>query len=154
MEYQHTQLGTIIVIGILIPTILILVLPFALGAYHPVIFIPLIILGIIYLIFYSLTVKINNGILNCYFGIGLIRRQINLTDIKQFSIVRNPWFAGWGIHWMPGQYWLWNVSGFQAVELVYQDGKRFRIGTDEPEELEKAIRMNKSYPLCSTIQNR
>ena len=45
---------------------------------------------------------------------------------------------------MPGQYWLWNVSGLQAVELVLNNGKRFRIGTDEPENLVNAIQINKS----------
>ena len=45
---------------------------------------------------------------------------------------------------MPGKYWLWNVSGFRAVELVFKDGKRFRIGTDEPESLIRAIENNKT----------
>jgi hypothetical protein len=34
---------------------------------------------------------------------------------------------------------LWNVSGFDAVELVLDDGRRFRIGTDEPLALAAAI---------------
>ena len=32
--------------------------------------------------------------------------------------------------------WLvWNISGLDTVELTYRDGKKFRIGTDEPEVL-------------------
>jgi hypothetical protein len=48
---------------------------------------------------------------------------------------------------MPGQYWVWNVSGLDAVELTLRSGRRFRIGTDEPEELAKAIAMNMSLPV-------
>jgi hypothetical protein len=45
---------------------------------------------------------------------------------------------------MPGQYWLWNVSGYQAVELTLNNGKRFRLGSDEPEALVNALQVNKS----------
>jgi hypothetical protein len=34
---------------------------------------------------------------------------------------------------------IWNVSGFDAVELELDDGTRFRIGTDEPVALAAAI---------------
>ncbi len=34
---------------------------------------------------------------------------------------------------------LWNVSGFDAVELDLPGGRRFRVGTDEPTELVAAI---------------
>jgi len=34
---------------------------------------------------------------------------------------------------------LYNVSGFDAVEIKLRTGKKFRIGTDVPQELEKAI---------------
>jgi hypothetical protein len=34
---------------------------------------------------------------------------------------------------------LWNVSGFEAVELDLPGGRRFRVGTDEPAELVAAI---------------
>jgi hypothetical protein len=36
--------------------------------------------------------------------------------------------------------WIYNVSGFDAVELRMTDGRMYRIGTDEPHELEAAIR--------------
>ena len=144
MEYNHKQFGTVMVIGFLIPTLFIFFFPFILGEFPSVLFIAIVVLAISFSIFYSLTVKINGEILTCYFGIGLIRKQFYLSDIKEFRAVRNPWFIGWGIRWMPGQYWLWNVSGFQAVELVLNNGKRFRIGTDESEKLVNAIQINKS----------
>jgi hypothetical protein len=144
MEYNHTQLGTVIVVGLLVPTILILFLPFILGGFHSILFIPFLVLASSFPIFCSLTVKISRGILTCYFGVGLIRKDILLSDIKEYRAVHNPWFTGWGIRWMPGQYWLWNVSGYQAVELTLNNGKRFRLGSDEPEALVNALQVNKS----------
>ncbi len=35
--------------------------------------------------------------------------------------------------------WMFNVSGLDAVDIELKDGGRFRIGTDEPEELVRAI---------------
>jgi hypothetical protein len=46
--------------------------------------------------------------------------------------------VGWGIRWTPAS-WMWNVSGFDAVEITYASGKRFRIGTNQPKELAAAI---------------
>lgn len=95
------------------------------------------------ILFHSLSVEIENGVLTCYFGCGLIRRKIPLSKIDGLKSVKNPWIAGWGIRWMPGKCLLWNVSGFDAVELTFESGKRFRIGTDEPEALISAILANK-----------
>ena len=36
--------------------------------------------------------------------------------------------------------WIYNVSGFDAIELTMKNGKIYRIGTDEPEKLEAAIK--------------
>jgi hypothetical protein len=35
--------------------------------------------------------------------------------------------------------WLYNVAGRGAVEITLKGGRRFRIGTDEPERLCYAI---------------
>ena len=38
--------------------------------------------------------------------------------------------------------WLFNVSGVQAVEICLRSGRKYRMGTDEPERLADAIRAN------------
>ncbi|MDY7014940.1 MAG: hypothetical protein SVX43_15355 [Cyanobacteriota bacterium] len=53
--------------------------------------------------------------------------------------VKNPWYYGWGIRLTP-RGWLFNVSGLDAVEISLNSGRHFRIGTDRPRELERAIR--------------
>ncbi|MBS1223341.1 MAG: hypothetical protein H6R24_19, partial [Proteobacteria bacterium] len=53
--------------------------------------------------------------------------------------VRNSWLYGWGIHRTP-HGWLYNVSGWEAVEITLASGKRLRLGTDEPGQLTQVLR--------------
>jgi len=73
------------------------------------------------------------------FGRRWPRRTIDPSAITATRVVRNsPWY-GWGIRWIRKGS-LWNVWGLDAVELDLTNGRRFRIGTDEPDELLAAIR--------------
>lgn len=140
MPYRHTQIGTVIIIAVLAAMILIFIPSYKTGNWHPVQLGVLALLAITLFLFHSLTVEIKNNTFTCWFGPGLIRKTIPLADIQQAQAVRNFWLAGWGIRLMAGGYWLWNVSGLQAVELVLKNGKRFRVGTDEPEKLVQTLR--------------
>jgi hypothetical protein len=83
------------------------------------------------------------------YGVGLIRKTIRLEDVRSCREVRNPWYVGWGIRLAPSGV-IWNVSGFDAVELALASGKRFRIGTDEPAALAAAITTTKGgFPQAS-----
>jgi hypothetical protein len=93
----------------------------------------------------TLTVEVAGGKLRCWFGLGLIRREISLSDVTKAEAVRNHWYYGWGIRYTPDG-WLFNVSGLDAVRLTLASGKRFRIGTDEPQELVRAIRRGAAVP--------
>lgn len=90
-------------------------------------------------IFTSLVVEVNDERVWLGFGPGLVQRTFPLDTIRHAQAVRNPWYYGWGIRIIPGG-WMWNVSGLDAVELELRNGRRFRIGTDEPEELADTIR--------------
>ena len=72
------------------------------------------------------------------FGLGVIRKVFPLKDIEAYCVVKNPWYYGWGIRFTP-RGWLFNVSGFSAIELQMKSGKRYRIGTDDPDNLAKAL---------------
>jgi hypothetical protein len=89
-------------------------------------------------LFATLTVEIRDGLLRFRFGLGLIRKKLKIAEIESCEVVRNPWYYGWGIH-ATGKGWIYNVSGFEAVEIFMSDGRRLRIGTDEPDLLRKAI---------------
>ena len=90
------------------------------------------------LAFGSLTAEVDAEAIRLRFGIGIVRKRIPLAEVKGWREVRNPWYTGWGIRLGPG-YVLWNVSGFDAVELDFASGRRFRVGTDEPAALVAAI---------------
>lgn len=89
-------------------------------------------------LFASLTIEVEGGVLTVQFGPGLIRKRVLLATIRSCEVVRNPWWYGWGIRRTP-HGWLYNVSGLAAVELTLQNGRRLRMGTDEPERLCQAI---------------
>ena len=89
-------------------------------------------------LFSSLTIVIEEGMLRVSFGPGLIRKKVRLADIASVRPIPVRWWYGWGIHLTP-HGWLYNVSGWKAVEITLRDGRQFCLGTDEPENLLKAI---------------
>ncbi len=96
------------------------------------------ILLICLVLFHSLTVRVSRKELAFAFGPGVIRKTIPLSDIESAAAVRNHWYNGWGIKKIRGG-WLYNVSGFDAVELQRKGGRKTRIGTDQPKKLLAAI---------------
>lgn len=96
-------------------------------------------MAIILLLTYRLTVEADDESLRVSLGIGLIKRTLDWNDIVSCKPVRNAWWRGWGMRKIP-RGWMFNVSGFHAVELELANGRTFRIGTDEPENLAEAIR--------------
>jgi hypothetical protein len=109
----------------------------------------LVIAAAVALLFGTLTVEVDHEALRLRFGIGVIRKTIPLRDVQACREVRNPWYTGWGIRLGPYGV-IWNVSGYGAVELALPQGKRFRIGTDEPAALAVAIAtMKGGFPQAS-----
>ena len=81
------------------------------------------------------------NILRFKFGPGVFYKEFLLTDIEDCEVVRNPWYYGWGIRLTP-HGWLYNVSGFSAVQIRLKNGEKFRLGTDTPQELCQAIKQS------------
>ena len=134
-EYQHTQRGTVMLCTLgsaaliaagltaffaLIPGWVMLI--FAVWAY----------------LFSSLTANVSYEYITLRFGPGLIRKRFAVIDISKVEMVRNKWYYGWGIRFTP-HGWLYNVSGFEAVEIQLKSRRKYRIGTDEPSALLAAI---------------
>jgi hypothetical protein len=88
--------------------------------------------------FSRMKVTVTSDTISAAFGSGWPRRTIYRSAIVSHTPVRNRWWYGWGLRWIPGGM-LWNVWGLDAVELVLDDGRRFRIGTDDPEGLDAAL---------------
>jgi hypothetical protein len=90
-------------------------------------------------LFYRLKTTVNDHEIVVSFGLGLIEKRISLSKILRVNKVRNPIYIGWGIRFGPG-YTLYNIRGFDAVEIEFKDRKwRFRIGTNDQEGLHRAI---------------
>ncbi len=90
--------------------------------------------------FVSLRVSIDEKCLHIKFGYGVYQKKFLLSNILSAQIVKNHWYYGWGIRvWLWPKMWIYNVSGFSAVEIKLKNGKTYRVGTDEPRKLEQAI---------------
>jgi hypothetical protein len=138
-RYHHRQFGAVLVGSLAASALVLMGLGLALGD-RVFVFGGPVMMGVVALLFYDLTVEIDATYLTFRFGVGLIRQRISLADIVAVQPVRNSWLHGWGIHRTP-HGWLYNVSGWEAVEITLVTGKRLRLGTDEPERLAQVLRV-------------
>lgn len=96
--------------------------------------------------FLSLTVSINKKHIKVKFGCGIFIKHLILKDIISVKTVKNRWYYGWGIRiWFWPHMRIYNVSGYDAVEVKMKGDKTFRIGTDEPKKLKTAVKQAIRY---------
>lgn len=142
-EHKEFQRG-ILILALLIPIHIFLIVAFILQlSDQPLDRNGFIILNFIfaatYLLFYGMTTKVMDEKVVISFGVGLIRRTIGLNRIASVVNVKNPWYYGWGIHFIPNGM-LYNMSGSYGVELTMNDsGRVIRIGTKNPAQLREEI---------------
>ncbi len=136
-QYRHTQIGYLL---ITLYSIAILFLGYfnIMTNFHPLALIGLIIVLMVLGTFARLTVTVDDQMIRIQFGVRIIRKNFPLKEIEAYRVVKNPWYYGWGIRFTP-RGWLFNVSGFSAIELQMKNGKRYRIGTDDPDNLAAAL---------------
>ncbi|MBN2087990.1 hypothetical protein JW964_00165 [candidate division KSB1 bacterium] len=137
MLYKHTQSGWVIIFSVGNTSLILLLLAFFLQM-SIIGWIAIFLLVLTLFIFGSLTIEVTSEKLKWYFGIGLVRKSIFLQEIQTVSIIKNSWYYGWGIRLTP-HGWLYNVSGTRGVEIELKSGKKFRLGSDEPEKLAQVI---------------
>jgi len=140
--YRHTQPGTLIRVAIGAGVILAFVLS-ATTEGHPIAIAVGAALLVCMVLFHSLTAEVDTHAVRIWFGPGIIHRSFSTASIREAATVRSPWYYGWGVRRYPGG-WLFNVSGLDAVEITLDDGRRYRIGTNEPEKLLAAIQAARS----------
>ena len=144
MYYYHTQKGTLIKILMAGIILILLCIAGANGWNAPLKFwwYGIVVLLIILMwLFSSLTVEVEDEELKHWFGPGFWKKAYALQDIESVKQVRNSWIFGWGIRITP-HGWLYNVSGLDAVQIQLCSGRKFRIGTDDPQGLFDAISQN------------
>jgi hypothetical protein len=121
-----------------LPLVCLTVLLFAFGGVNLASLIIAAVFLLIGFLFGGLTTKVGSGSLDLAFGIGVISKSIPLEHIESAGVVRNRWWYGFGIRLTP-HGWMWNMKGLSAVELTYKTGKKFRVGTTDPEGLLAAL---------------
>lgn len=70
----------------------------------------------------------------------MFRRRVLYSNITSVERSRTTVLDGWGIHLSPGGGWVWNLWGFDCVDVYFKKGRRLRIGTDDPEGLEAFLK--------------
>ena len=136
-EYKHTQVGYIHVIA-WSAIILVLACINVFIGFEPYTLIFLILLTVLLALLSTLTVRVGGGAITVQFGVGIIRKRIQLSDVETYAKVRNPWYYGLGIRYTP-RGWLYNIYGLSAIELLMKNGRTCRIGTNDPEGFAQAL---------------
>lgn len=139
-RYEHRQIGYLSIASVSGAIVLLAVL-MALRGMNSIGLTVMIVVGVCIPLFGTLKVEIGHEDPVIHFGIGLINKRLKLNEIESCRTVKNPCCYGWGIRITPNG-WLYNVSGFDAVEVRMRKGKRYRIGIDRPQQFESAIRMS------------
>lgn len=135
--YSHTQRGYV-VIAICVATV-----PFVLASTLPVL--PLsaavscLVIATVLVLFSSLTITVDQTRVVAAFGPGLVRFGWDREDIVGVAPIRTRFIAGYGIRYMIGRGWLFNVSGLDAVAVSLKNGRTIHLGTDDVDGLVAAL---------------
>jgi hypothetical protein len=142
--YRHRQFGWLIIVGPLLAILLLtILLPRATG--HAAELLPQALRPALYglavfmmLLFGALELAVTDEALEWRFGIGLLHGKVLLSEIEHIAATRTTMANGWGLRRTP-RGWLYNISGFDALELRLKSGKLVLFGTDEPVALRQAL---------------
>jgi hypothetical protein len=152
MTYKEEQFGWAMNVWILIlPFLMLLFYLLEIGDKPMPLFVlivSVVLFLIIFLLFFKLTVAVNDSNIVISFGVGIIRKKVSLGDINEVKRVKTNWYNGWGIRKIKNGM-LYNIQGFNAIELSFKNKKSIlRIGISSSSDLDKEIRnritMNKS----------
>ncbi len=147
--YKHTQIGYLILVVTLAVLVLFAWAQITARAEPPSVnsgtnFAVTAVMALILFIlasFATLTASVDENYLRIKFGYGIFKKKLFLKEISSVKTVKNHWYYGWGVKvWFWPYMWIYNVSGFDAVEIIMRNGKIYRIGTDTPNKLETAIK--------------
>jgi hypothetical protein len=105
----------------------------------------LLVISVIYLfcalIFGSLTIRDEGEWLALRYGpLPIIRKRFRYADITAVEPDRTKIIDGWGVHYIPGRGWTYNLWGFRCVKL-HLGRKIVRLGTDDVDPLVAFLRI-------------
>ena len=86
--------------------------------------------------FRQLTCRNEGDHLRISFGpLPIFRRRLLYARLEKVEVSRSRLLDGWGIHLCTRGGWVWNLWGFDCVDIDFTGGKKLRLGTDDPEGL-------------------
>lgn len=95
-------------------------------------------------LFYKLTITIDNEKISATFGIGLLKRSIKIKDIASIEEYKIPWYIGIGIRLSP-KGWLWNVKTGKAILIKNKEKtKIFLVGTVDYDKISNILKQLKA----------
>ena len=92
------------------------------------------------LLFFSLTIVIDEQKLRWYFGFGIISKDVELSQIVETSAYKTKWYQGIGIR-MLSDGWLYNASVGQAIKITLADRKNIYLGCKNVDALQQALKV-------------
>ncbi|MEI6085611.1 MAG: hypothetical protein WCS70_15100 [Verrucomicrobiota bacterium] len=85
--------------------------------------------------FKTLTVQDERTHLAIRYGpVPVFAMRLAYAEMTAAKRARSTFIDGWGIHWVPGRGWTYNLWGRDCVEIRLGD-KIVRVGTDDADEL-------------------
>ena len=140
--YNKTQTGIIAIIMLLIMVFISYVYFYQAGS-KPLPLVPYLILMLVFIVvllmFYKLTITIDKEKITAIFGIGWLKKSMDIKDIDTIEEYKISWYTGIGVRLTP-KGWLWNVKMGKAI-LIQNKSKTqtFLVGTDEVDEIKRII---------------
>lgn len=137
MTYHHTQYNRIIIWGAGAALVGLVLMGLA-TELNPLVGFAFGLPAVFFTIFHALTVHVEGRTIGLRFGWGWPLIAIPIDQIRDVCVVESPPADGWGIRPIPNGV-LYRIAGRMAVELQLTEGRVVRIGTDQPDELARAI---------------
>lgn len=69
----------------------------------------------------------------------LVWKTIRLSDIADMEVINYGFVGGWGVRWFTQYGTVYNVRGNKGLYINLKNSKQLVIGTQKPEELQKAV---------------
>jgi hypothetical protein len=138
--YRHTQTAPIwLILVAFVPALVAGALAADAMALRAILLIAAAVFLLLAACFRSLTVEDGGDHLVVRYGpLPLFQKRFAYADMADVAAGRSRTIDGWGIHYVPGRGWTYNLWGYECVELRYR-GVLLRIGSDEAGNLARFL---------------
>jgi hypothetical protein len=104
-------------------------------------------LGLVAVVFSSMTVCVTRTDVKWWLDFGLLKGRIALSDIASVQIETVPFYRGYGIR-TNGRTHIWRINGLKCVVLARRNGAKVILGAADPNRLIAAIELarGESHP--------